>query len=651
MKKVLLISLRAKGFKGFKEEIFVNFENGFNPFVADNGQGKSSVGEAIAWVLTGRNIFGGHRNLNVKNKDSQEAEVELVFEDENGKQHNLKRRLTKSTTILHNNKEISASELNELIPQELFLMIFNPIYFSQLDAPTQKKLITSYLPTIDANMVLAQMTQNEQDFLSKEQFQADDTATYLKNRKEELDVIKERQVEAKGKLSILSTSIAIPPLQSFHEQILDDKKMALEDAIKKMSQLGNNSDLDKTIAALEAQLKVLKEQTYPNQSKLDLTAANYYQIEKDLTRIKSETFKKEQNVIKKEMEHVKEMYASKHSNYVTLQTKLNEISQPVNTSCPTCEGSLPQPKIEELKAKQVQEIEKLQVEMNNVSEQMGALIEKGKMLAEENTAFENAQAKAEAEFLENQTKAIKELNERLQQCVKEGKALKEDRALFLTNLEQEVKALEARIASEKESLQNSDMSKVSQDLENDIDVLRKEIAVLEKAKSDTMKNNMYVEALNKQEEKRLEDLKVLEANIETMEAEEAKIREAIFYMKQFNAKRIELLHASLDKHLQDVQIRLKKFNENTGEIKECFEISYKGNPISICSTAENIKAGLEISDMIAALNQIEYPVFVDNAESITNYSSKASQLIEVRVEAGVELHDMKRNRRVQRVVV
>jgi hypothetical protein len=52
------------------------------------------------------------------------------------------------------------------------------------------------------------------------------------------------------------------------------------------------------------------------------------------------------------------------------------------------------------------------------------------------------------------------------------------------------------------------------------------------------------------------------------------------------------------------------------------------------SYSERIKAGLEIANLIIGLKNIKFPVFIDNAESITTYTAPDTQIIETRVKEG-----------------
>ena len=82
------------------------------------------------------------------------------------------------------------------------------------------------------------------------------------------------------------------------------------------------------------------------------------------------------------------------------------------------------------------------------------------------------------------------------------------------------------------------------------------------------------------------------------------------------------------------EVILSNFNmENTSFIlsdkskssisgKETLQIIYKGHAYKCLSSSERIRAGLEISALLRNLSGLDYPVFIDNAESITSISSR-----------------------------
>ena len=129
----------------------------------------------------------------------------------------------------------------------------------------------------------------------------------------------------------------------------------------------------------------------------------------------------------------------------------------------------------------------------------------------------------------------------------------------------------------------------------------------------------------------------LEQEIEEAQDSAEKIRKErneslaiIDAIKSFKAKRSELMVNKVDDLFTTISVRLYETLKN-GEEKATFEIEMDGKPYSKLSTAEKIKAGLELIDVLSNQSDVITPTFVDNAESILQFVKPTGQLIVARV--------------------
>lgn len=86
-------------------------------------------------------------------------------------------------------------------------------------------------------------------------------------------------------------------------------------------------------------------------------------------------------------------------------------------------------------------------------------------------------------------------------------------------------------------------------------------------------------------------------------------------VKFYIAERIRRKVENFDT-LQRVKIVLYEIVKKTGELKDVFMFSYEDKPYRYLSLSEKIKCGLEVSELIKRLAGCNYPVFIDNGESI-----------------------------------
>jgi hypothetical protein len=101
-------------------------------------------------------------------------------------------------------------------------------------------------------------------------------------------------------------------------------------------------------------------------------------------------------------------------------------------------------------------------------------------------------------------------------------------------------------------------------------------------------------------------------------------------IKEFKSKRSELMVSKVDELFTTISVKLYETLKN-GEERATFEIEMNGKPYSKLSTAEKIKAGLELIEVLSKQSDVVAPTFVDNAESILNFTAPAGQLIVARV--------------------
>ncbi|MEK3890214.1 hypothetical protein [Bacillus sp. FSL K6-3431] len=117
--------------------------------------------------------------------------------------------------------------------------------------------------------------------------------------------------------------------------------------------------------------------------------------------------------------------------------------------------------------------------------------------------------------------------------------------------------------------------------------------------------------------------------------ESQSIREAI---KDFEAKQALVMVKKVDSLFTTISVQLFEELKN-GNRKDAFEINMDGKPYSKLSTAEKIRCGLEMVEVLSQQSGVIVPTFVDNAESILKYIAPTGQLIT----ASVRDHDLKIN--------
>ena len=241
--------------------------------------------------------------------------------------------------------------------------------------------------------------------------------------------------------------------------------------------------------------------------------------------------------------------------------------------------------------------------------------------ADENAARE-AFEKQKAETIERENNKLSELNQRLQEMNVARELDREDYGERLSKLE-------ARISEQENSIKNGRWSQEQS----------QRFAELCEKKKDV---EAQMKALDNAEEY---DYTELIANTEAEITQTKRlINEAILYM----AKRVELMMDGLK--MSSTEIVLTELVKSTGEIKDCFRFSYEGRDYKCLSLSEQVRAGLDVAVLIQRLSGRNYPMFVDNGESICSFGrvKPSGQVMIARVANGQTLQVTHRNRGEQR---
>lgn len=361
--KFRINKLIIAGFKGYKEETVINLGDK-TVFKGKNGVGKSSVGEAICWCLTGCDIFGNEKATTKLVNDSKPKLTEIYIEGTlDDKPITINRRKKGSSNEIYINDEKSnTADIAKMIyeEKEIFLSIFNPYYFPNLQPKDAKAILSKVLKPIAQEEVLDELGDYLKGVLKDNGFRNPNTFIQDKNSdiKEQKENIihlegviagsKKEEVPEKreftGKEMLLSLKAQLKSLATSNEdkEKLNDLKLKrskietilsrgcdekpLHDTVslsrKKAQLLSKYNEIKNRIANFE-----LKEETCPHCGEiLGTNEGDKLLLKKELEKIKHEgteckiqinKFAEENNLIKEE----NEKEAAKFRDYHNEQLK------------------------------------------------------------------------------------------------------------------------------------------------------------------------------------------------------------------------------------------------------------------------------------------------------------------------------------------
>lgn len=220
-------------------------------------------------------------------------------------------------------------------------------------------------------------------------------------------------------------------------------------------------------------------------------------------------------------------------------------------------------------------------------------------------------------------------------CPKCGQDLgEESKAKAIENHKQEIKTL---------SVKGSELVAERKDLKAELAdmILSEETVDVAQLQEDKYLNERVIEAYKNVEYLEAEVEKA-EQNKQTIRKERNDAQSIIESCKSFHTAKSELMVEKVGGLFDLLTVKLFDKKKN-GSITPTFEIEYQGKPYNKLSTAEKIKAGLELIEALIVQAQKRSPVFVDNAESVLSIKKPSAQLItatvkdeELKIEKGDE---------------
>lgn len=101
------------------------------------------------------------------------------------------------------------------------------------------------------------------------------------------------------------------------------------------------------------------------------------------------------------------------------------------------------------------------------------------------------------------------------------------------------------------------------------------------------------------------------------EADKRRYAEIAASLEEYTSKRTKLLAEELK--MPNVSVTLFEPVKTTGELKSVFRFAYKGRDFAALSLSERTAAGLEICALMRRLTGLNFPVFIDNTESVAHF--------------------------------
>ena len=624
MKLTKLELLNFKGLKAFT----INF-NGDVIIRGDNATGKTTVFDSVCWLLFGKDSLD-RADFEIKTLDGGEPihkvnhEVTGTFTLDEGGTVELKRvyrekyssprggevTLTGHTTDYFVDgvpkKEKEYKEIvSSLVDESIFKLITNPLYFNETYSwQNRRKLLLEMCGDIDDISVI-----NSRDDLRRlaellEGRTVDDHRKVVAAKKtainKELDMIPVRIDEAmRNKPEIASDKAKlIRDIETLSAGIDEVEKQ------KAIIQNGfSSTEKESKIRDIKRQLEVQSHKVLSDYHKQKQRLRDEY--EASLTKLKMVEVDRDRcadrrDELNKEIERESKRIATLQSEFDTFNAQ-----QFNKESCPTCGQALPADKQAVLeaefntnKSKKLEEwkglIESAVKLKANYEEQQEIMVSKIDSLTTEASQYNDAYNVKFKEY-----EAYSEPNLEDDPVYADLKA-----QLFLLEIDDEPGAEAEELTKLDEELSSMKSKKAALETE------------LNKFKLIDDINHRILELENQQQK---------------LVAEKNALDEAAFLMDEFIKAKVNMLEENINSRFK--LARFKMFNVMlNGNVEECCETTYKGVPYRSMNNAARINVGLDIINALTSYYKVNAPVFIDNAEAVTEFVPVNSQTIKLIVD-------------------
>ncbi len=656
--KIIINKLSLQNFKCFRSKE-ITFDPVITTIRGRNGEGKTTIADAILFCLFGKNVAGQSDLELFKTRENgaiipnidHSVELTLNVSDETEREVTLKRSIKevwvkkrgseesvfKNNTVEYyvNGESYTKGDyekyISSLIDEKVFRAITNPSFFTSLKWQEQRGFLTNLVGKVEVSNK-AEFT----DLIKQLEGNGEDIEAYLKHLSYQIKQIKEKlkniPVRLEEQNKAMPEKLDWSALEQRYAE-LQERLKEVEDKITSIQQGGAvdverdrirrqiNEVYDKMNAIMDAART--EEQAARNAQQTNIAKASLKFSEAlNNQKLMEQTIEADKRLIERCKETIEDC-AKTRKKLLAQWPKGTFSFDPDCAICPTCGQPLPE--------------DQLHDKMQKMREDFNAALEETRREINEKGAKNNeVKAKAEEELknleekLTSDTKALADIKEQINVAFAEKAEIEKT---VITTAEQICEKNPEYIALKKQTDELQKKLTEVADAKNDTEVLSdlvisKDNLVAEcnsttakiatKAQYDKIVG--LIEGINQEE-------KDLVAQLSELERKEDVAREYQFQQNQ-------MLEDEINKHFRLVKWKLFKTVNNGGDsfqepYCECYVngIAYNGG----LNQAARLNAGLDIINTLCRFYNVSAPIALDNAESTINIFETAGQQVRLLV--------------------
>lgn len=634
-KSIFLEKLLLKNFKGIKD-LTIDFGKETNIY-GDNATGKTTVNDAFTWLLFGKDSqdiskFSIQPLNNIgETIDNLETEVEGMLKVDDTqitlkkvyKQKWVRRRGSKEAENVGNTTDYYINEvpqkekeyqkkINEIIPESIFKLLTNPLYFSSIMSwQDRRKIIfdmngdVSQQDVIDSNKELAELGKLLNPDESIEDFNKRIKAKIGKLKKDRQNIparIDELNMTIKNDIDFDALDFRkrgiVAGIKSIDEQLMDKTKTD-DELFKKKDKL----------YGLQTQLRDIKyEEIEKAESGKDDIAQKITSLNGQIAELKFDirSLEAERSNNLKTVKVLENSTKDLRDKWYEENAKVFELPENAKV-CPLCKRPFDEEDIESHR----QELE--ENFKQNKAEILKSIKSEGKRKSEELKKFQKRASENES--------AIKNANAKLETLNNKKAELQSKLDNFKINVDLDSNTGYQEVLRQVEQIEK-ELSKPI-DMESQMIELKERKQNLQRELEGVDRDLSYREINNKTNAR----IKELRDKGKQLAQQIADLEKAQYLSDEFVRVKVGLLENSVNNKFKLVKIKLFN-NQVNGGLSERCEVMVDGVPFSTnLNSGMKINAGLDIINTLSSYYKVNAPIFIDNKESVTNLIDTNGQII------------------------
>ena len=614
--QAILKSMNIRNFKGCKE---ADYQFGEKTLIyGANATGKTTINDAFWWLLFDKDSLGNSKfNIRPLSKegiriDNVEIEVSAVLEVD-GRDIEL-RKIQKQKWVKKRSsamKELQGNEniyeidgypksekdykeyISEIIKEELFKMISNPTYFTSLPWKEQRNILMKFACEISD----FELANGNQQFvlLIDEIRKAPSLDDIHKKYSKALNEWKKKQAELPVRIDEAErqkVDIDVAELELAKKDILEQisDNQAKQDDVSK--QLEEYRKLTDGIFEIKFEMNdIQRKANQENDEKRKELERQKYDSERQLVSIQSAIRNKKKQI--EIQENSLKMLQDDLDKAREEWTSLSKMEFDENSLvCSMCGQEYPSDKANEIK----QEFEaRKQKEISNVTNKGNSI--------NANLKLQKSEMEKDKTELKLLIEREKELQSKLEVINAEYEKLP---SLIDVSETDEYKKLQAALEEKERVLQESnDKNAVRNQFRMEREQLDYELKKIERELSKS--------ELNIQLDERIEELQQEQREVAQKVADQEKM---VNLLEEFIRYKMNKISEIINEKFNGLSFKLFE-NQINGGLKECCECTVNGVPYKDLNNGHKIIAGLKIIKALQKLYLVSAPIFIDNAEAIS----------------------------------